>query len=112
MILFRIFLVAITVALSAYSAVVVADHGLNLLPIFFGDMAKFEWPGQFNLDFMFMLALSAVWVSWRHRFSALGIFLGLLAFIGGSLFLGVYLLVQSVRVNGDPKLLLLGKNLS
>jgi len=28
-----------------------------------------QWPGQFNLDFMCMLLLAGLWVSWRHRFS-------------------------------------------
>lgn len=108
MIAFRIFLVAVFLILGGYTAVVAADHGVNLLPIFFGDMAKMEWPGQFNLDFMFMLLLSGLWVSWRHRFSVGGLVLGLLAVLGGSLFLSVYLLVESIRTRGDHRVLLLG----
>lgn len=66
MIFFRSLLVAMTVILSAYTAVVVANHGMDLLTGFFADMAAMQWPGQFNLDFMFMLALSAMWVLWRE----------------------------------------------
>lgn len=67
---FRVLLVAMWAAIFGYTAIVVANHGMGLLPVFFGDMAKMDWPGQFNLDFMCMLALSALWVAWRHHFSS------------------------------------------
>lgn len=105
---FRILLVAIFAAISAYTLMVVSSYGINLLPVFFGDMAKLAWPGQFNLDFMCMLALSGLWVLWRHQFSAVGIVLGLLAFFGGALFLSAYLLIESFRTGGDARALLLG----
>jgi hypothetical protein len=108
MIYFRAFLVAVLVVLAAYTLNVIANHGLNLLPVFFGDMARMEWPGQFNLDFMCMLLLSGLWVSWRHRFSAVGLILGLVAVFGGALFLSAYLLVESFRARGDARVLLLG----
>jgi len=65
--------------IAGYTSVVVARHGLGLLPIFFGDMATMTWPGQFNLDFLSLLTLSGLWVAWRHRYSAAGLVLGLLA---------------------------------
>lgn len=108
MAVFRLFLIACLVAILAYTSVTITHHGLNLLPIFFGDMAEMGWPGQFNLDFMCFLALSALWVSWRHEFSAGGLVLGLVAFFGGMLFLSIYLLVQSGRCGGDMRVLLLG----
>ena len=107
---FRVLLAAIFVAIATYTLVVISDHGINLLSVFFGDMAKMAWPGQFNLDFMCMLILSGLWVSWRHQFSAAGIVLGLLAFLGGALFLSAYLLVESFRTGGDDKALLLGSS--
>jgi hypothetical protein len=108
MILFRAFLVILWLALSAYTAVVVSSNGMGLLPIFFGDILALTWPGQFNLDFMFMLALSALWVSWRHQFTTGGLALGLLAFIGGASFLTVYLFVLSYQSQGNMKEVLLG----
>ena len=105
---FRALLIAIFAVIAAYTALVVGEHGWNLFPFFFGDMAKLGWAGQFNLDFMCMLTLSGLWVAWRHRFSAAGIVLGLLAFFGGALFLSAYLLVASRRAGGDAKALLLG----
>lgn len=105
---FRLLLVAILVAIALYTGVVVARHGFGLLPVFFGDMAALAWPGQFNLDFMCLLALSGLWVAWRHRFTAAGIGLGAVAFFGGALFLSAYLLVESVRTDGSVRALLLG----
>ena len=105
---FRILLVTIFVVITLYTAVVIANHGPNLLPVFFGDMAAMAWPGQFNLDFMCLLMLSALWVSWRSGFSPAGLTLGTLAFFGGALFLSVYLLIESFRVKGDIAALLLG----
>jgi hypothetical protein len=109
MALFRLFLVTCLVAIAAYTSVTVANHGFDLLPVFFGDMAEMGWPGQFNLDFMGFLALSAIWVAWRHQFSAAGLGLAVLAFFGGMLFLSIYLLVQTGRTRGDARLLLLGE---
>jgi len=106
---FRTLLVIIFLAISGYTVVVINNHGIGLLPVFFGDMAEMGWPGQFNLDFMCFLALSALWVSWRHQFSALGLLLGVCAFFGGALFLSIYLFIQSYRVNGNVNLLLMGR---
>lgn len=105
---FRIFLATFVILLSAYTAITVSQHGLNLLPVFFGDMAEMGWPGQFNLDFIGFLALSAIWVAWRHRFAPAGLALGLLAFFGGMLFLSLYLLIESYRTGGNIAALLLG----
>jgi hypothetical protein len=105
---FRILLATMFLVLLVYTGVVVRDHGLNLFAVFFGDMAKMGWAGQFNLDFMLMLTLSGLWTAWRHRFSIAGLGLGLLAFFGGAAFLTAYLLVLSIRTRGDLRLMLLG----
>lgn len=110
MTILRILLTVIFIAIAAYTGVVVSKHGVGLFSIFFGDMAQLTWPGQFNLDFMCMLALSGLWVAFRHRFRATGILLGLCAFFGGVFFLSAYLLVESFRARGDVSSLLLGEN--
>ena len=107
--LFRLFLLACMITIAAYTSVTIANHGWNLLPVFFGDMAQMAWPGQFNLDFMCFLALSAIWTAWRHQFSAAGLGLGVLAFFGGMSFLSIYLLIHTSRSGGDMKVLLLGE---
>ena len=108
MTLFRILLVTIFFGITLYTAVTISEHGWSLLPVFFGDMARMEWPGQFNFDFMCFLILSGLWVSWRHQFSGTGLLLGLIAVFGGALFLSAYLFVQSYKVKGDICALLLG----
>lgn len=105
---FRIFLSVVVTCLGVYTLVVVLNHGLNLLPVFFGDIQTMNWPGQFNLDFFTFLLLAGVWISWRHKFSAGGIFLGIIAIFGGMMFLAPYLLVASFQCRGDVRGLLLG----
>lgn len=107
---FRALLVAIFISLAIYTLFVGNSYGWNLLPVFFGDIAKMNWPGQFNLDFMYMLSLSALWTMWRNRFSPEGLGLGALALFGGSLFLSAYLLALTFKHRGDVKAILLGKN--
>jgi hypothetical protein len=106
---FRLLLISLWLTIAVYTGVVITNHGPNLLPIFFGDMAAMAWPGQFNLDFMCMLTLSGLWVSWRHHFSVSGLALGLLALVGGASFLTIYLLILSHQAAGDMKVILLGK---
>jgi hypothetical protein len=107
---FRVLLAAMLTAVTIYTAMTIAGHGWSLLPVFFTDIGKMSWPGQFDLDFMFMLALSGLWVAWRHRFSPVGLGLAVLAFFGGSPFLCVYVLINSFRARGDMREMLLGRS--
>jgi len=104
----RTWLALILLVVGVYTAIVIRDYGLNLFPYFFGDMAKLGWPGQFNLDFMFMLSLSGLWVAWRNGFSGAGLALGVLAFLLGAPFLSAYLLYLLSQTRGDPTAVLLG----
>lgn len=108
MMLFRGLLIVMFVVLAAYTAIVISNHGWNLLAVFFGDIQAMTWPGQFNLDFMGFLTLSALWTAWRHHFSLLGVALGVVAFFGGMAFLTIYLLVVSYQVKGDIRALFMG----
>ncbi len=110
--LFRAYLVAWIVGITAYTSVTISNHGLNLLPVFFGDMASMAWPGQFNLDFFSFLCLGGLWLAWRHHFSLGGIALGLFIFAGGMPFLASYLIYHSFRSGGDIKIMLLGEGRS
>jgi len=109
MTVFRVLLIVLWGCIAGYTAIVVANHGFGLFPVFFGDMAAMRWPGQFNLDFMSMLTLSGLWVAWRHHFSPAGLALGVLAVFAGAFFLTAYLFVVSLQAKGDVKELLLGK---
>lgn len=106
---FRAYLVLVLLLLVGYTLAVGVNHGWNLLPVFFSSLAEVSWPGQFNLDFMTFLGLSAIWVAWRHQFTAAGIALGVVAFFGGMMFLAPYLLWASAGAGGDVRILLLGR---
>lgn len=108
----RIFLIAIVATLAIYTLNVGIGHGWNLFPIFFNDIFRGNWSGQFNLDFTFMLMISALWTAWRNRFTALGFALGFLALIGGSLFLSTYLFVLTYKHKGNITDIMLGSNRS
>ena len=105
----RTYLVVALVCLTGYTLVVGSSHGWNLLPVFFSDIAEMSWPGQFNVDFMTFLGLSAIWVAWRHRFSPGGIALAVVAFFGGMMFLAPYLLWASAQPKADAETVLLGR---
>lgn len=105
---FRLLLISYIVGILIVTGIVGFKHGWNLLPIFFGDMASLTWPGQFNFDFMCFLILSGLWLAWRHHFSPGGIVLGVLGIFGGMMLLAPYLLLMSLKTNGDFKELLLG----
>lgn len=107
MTIFRIYLVLVIFLLGGYTIFVGLNHGWNLLPIFFSDIAAMTWPGQFNFDFTTFLALSGLWLAWRHRFSPGGLALGVAGFFGGMMVLAPYLLYASYRENGDIKAVLL-----
>lgn len=109
---FRLLLMSLWLMLAIYTAFVVAQYGLGLLPIFFGDITAMRWPGQFNLDFLCLLVLSALWTAWRNHFSAMGLVLATLAFVGGAGFLLAYLLVLSFQVKGDIRAVLIGSRRS
>ena len=109
MALLRLYAFVFLIVLVVYTGIVMMNHGANLIPIFFGDMAALTWPGQFNLDFMGFLILSALWIGWRHEYSLTGWLLTPLALFGGMLFLTIYILIQSFRLDGDLKALLIGE---
>jgi hypothetical protein len=106
---FRLYLVVVLACLTGYTLVVGINHGWNLLPIAISNITDMTWSGQFNLDFMTFLGLSGIWVAWRHQFTGGAIALGVVAFVGGMMFLAPYLLWASAQAGGDVKILLLGK---
>ena len=106
--LFRLGLIAAWLVLVAYTVAVISRHGMGLIPIFFGDIARTGWPGQFNLDFMCFLSLSAFWTAWRGGFAPASLALAVVAFFGGAGFLLPYLLILTLRARGDMRSVLLG----
>lgn len=106
MFVLRLVLAVHLAVLAVYTVLVIGNHGWNLFPAFFGDMAAMGWPGQFNLDFMGFLILSALWVAWRNNFSAFGLLLAAVAPLGGMMFLSIYVLILSFGARDIQDILL------
>lgn len=106
---FRFLLIIMIISILGITGIVAYNHGMNLVPIFFGDMASLTWPGQFNSDFFCFLILSGLWVAWRNQFSPAGFVLWPIATFFGIMFLAPYLLILSYRENGDMKTILMGR---
>lgn len=105
---FRVLLVVMFLGITAYTVPVGMVQGWNLMPFFFGAIAEQSWQGQFNLDFLCMLAFSGLWTAWRCRFSPAGLGLGVLAFFLGTPFQAIHLLVLMARARGDMVRVLIG----
>ncbi len=110
MLFFRGLLIAFFVVIAVYTAIVISNHGMGLLPIFFNDIVSMTWPGQFNLDFLTFLVLSATWLAWRHNFSLQGLLLAVCGALGGMLFLSAYLLYLTYQTKGNIREVMLGKS--
>jgi len=106
--LVRTVLIVYFIAVAALTVTAVNDSGWTLVDVFIGNILALNWSGQFNVDFAAYLTLSAIWIGWRHNFSATGIALMPLAQVGGILFLTPYLLWAIANTGGDPVKLLIG----
>ena len=106
---FRALLIVLYIVLAGYTLAVVTEHGINFVPVIFGQLGAVAWPGQITLDFLIYLTLSALWIAWRHRFSPGGIAMAVLAFFGAALVSLVYIFWAALDAKGDMKILLLGR---
>lgn len=112
MIALRVLLVGFLVGILGYTFVAVGNDGINFPLIAINNVMALGWTGQFHLDFVCYLILSALWVGWRHRFSGPGLGLAALASVGGIIFLSVYLLVLSRQVANFEELLIGDRGMS
>lgn len=107
---FRLILAVQFLSILTYTIIAGFNYGWNILAIFFNNIIALNWSGQFNLDFLFMLFLSGLWISWKNKFTTKGIILGLIALLFGIMFLSPYLFYLSIKTKGDIKEILLGNN--
>ena len=101
-----VFLSLALIGVSVYTLLTVTQHGWNFMQVFLTDLFCLTWRGQFNLDFMTYLMLSALWVAWRGGFSAGAIGLALGASVLGMPYLAAYILIQMRKVDSLEELLL------
>lgn len=109
--IFRLTLLAMLIALAGYTGLVIAEYGPDFYHPFFGAIGAVDWQGQFNADFLTLLALLALWTAWRNAFSPAGLGLAIVAFLLGAGFLTVYLLYLSWRERGDVARMLVGNRM-
>lgn len=109
MLAFRMGLGVALLGMGAYTAMVFAAHGMDFFTPFFGNILGLDWTGQFTLDFAIYLILSALWIAWRHEFSAGGIVTAAFASVLGVMVFLPYMLIITGKANGDMKVILLGE---
>jgi hypothetical protein len=107
--IFKLLLLLMGISVLLYTVLAAVNEGPNLFATTIPAMGDFGWQGQFHLDFATYLILSGIWIAWRHRFSAAGIVLGVLAANLGIVFLSVYLLIAINRADGNMSEVLLGE---
>lgn len=105
---FKFLLLLQTCALLAYSWLAYMNDGPNLFGIFIDNLLELGWSGQFNLDFLCYLMLSALWVAWRNHFKPNAILLAAAAFVLGIVVFAPYLLWLTYQEKGAMKKILLG----
>lgn len=103
---FRVLLVVAFSTIMIYTIIVGMNHGWNLFPYFFENITALNWSGQFNLDFSFYLIFTGLWIAWRDEFKLKGIIYGLIATVGGILFLAGYLMFLSFKEQNIKNLLI------
>ena len=105
---FRILLGAIWLAVAVVTLWAVAALGLwAAVETFFGDLSH-PWRAQFYVDLEAHLILFALWMVWRERSRGVGLACAAATMLLGALFTLPYLLVASLRAQGDVAAMLPG----
>ncbi|MEO1540352.1 MAG: hypothetical protein AAFU59_08210 [Pseudomonadota bacterium] len=108
----RIFLIAATVGIYAFTVIAIAGHGWLWLIVAFNDLIALNWRSRFDFDFVIYLILTSTWIVWREGATAKAYVYGFLNIFLGGMFGFPYLLIASYRANGDVRKILLGVNAS
>lgn len=109
MVALRVFLLIWLVLMLAYTGTVIAHVGADFLTPFNAAVARFGWEGQFGLDLLGFLVVTASWITWRQGASAMSLLTALLVVSAGMIGVALYLLIVSMSARGDMKVLLLGR---
>ena len=107
---FSVLLALLGISMLGYSAYVIVQHGINIFPLFFGEIQALTWQGQFNYDFACYLLLSVIWIAWRQKFAPASFLLSLVGMILGMTFFAPYLLYLTFKEKGNIRNVLLGKH--
>lgn len=102
-------LVIQVIGLIIYTVITIQTDGIDFFARFQEFATSLTWMGQFTLDFQCYLLLSALWISWRNKFSTHSIFLAIVAMILGIIVFAPYLLYLINKEKGNMKAILIGK---
>lgn len=106
----RITLGLVWLIVLGFTVSAIGTQGLVMVTdVFAGDVAALNWRSQFNVDLIGHMLLAGLWVAWRHKFSVLGMVLGLLC-INGVLFTALYVLVLTFVHRGNLNHVVMGKH--
>jgi len=61
------------------------------------------------ISFLYFSEILLLWIAWRGQFASAGFGLGLIAMVGGMMFLVPFLLIIHVKANGEMQKFLMGK---
>lgn len=103
------FLIMQAIAVLLYTIMAFQTDGANIFAIFLSNIRSFTWNGQFNLDFSCYLALSALWIVWRNKFSASSFFIAIAAMIVGIMVFAPYVAWLIVKEKGNMQAVLTGE---
>jgi len=106
----RFMLVLATVAIFAVTIAAAKRAGINWPAAFMSDLLALNWRSQFNADLVIHLALVGCWVAWREGWGAKGAVFGVFCVVWGGMFTFPYVLIESIRADGDPERIFLGAN--
>lgn len=106
--LFKTLLVFQSIMLLVYTFFTFKTEGADIFSIFIINIKSLTWNGQFNLDFSCYLLLSAIWITWRNKFSLSSFFIGIVAMIVGIMVFAPYLFWLLTIEKGNLKRVLIG----
>jgi magnesium-transporting ATPase (P-type) len=106
--IFKTLLILQTITVLVYTLFTFRNEGVNLFQVFFYNITAVNWNGQFNIDFLSYLMLSASWIMWRNKFSSNSIFLGISAMVIGIIIFAPYIVYLLKKEKGDFKKVLIG----
>jgi hypothetical protein len=101
-----------TLLLLVYTPLAIQHEGIDFVRIAAAHIASFTWSGQFSLDFLCYLVLSALWILWRNQYKLPGIVAALAALAAGILFFAPYLIYLIYQEEGDLSKILIGRHRS
>ncbi len=97
-----------TLGLLLYTAIAIQNDGFNFVERFQEFAFSMKWIGQFTLDFQCYLILSAVWITWRNKFTINSILFAIIAMILGIIVFAPYFIYLIQKEKGDMTKVLIG----